>query len=59
MVTHDVALKEFADRVIWMSDGKIKYVEQVDPVIQKQRIQKLQEDTEVRIPRLQISLMTI
>jgi len=46
MVTHDVGLKEFADRVIWMSDGKIKYVEKVDPVKQQERIQKLQEDTE-------------
>jgi len=45
MVTHDVGLKEFADRVIWMSDGKIKYVEKVDPQKQQQRVQKLQEDT--------------
>lgn len=47
MVTHDVGLKEFADRVIWMSDGKIKYVEQVDPAKQQQRIQKLEDDTQV------------
>jgi hypothetical protein len=47
MVTHDVGLKEFADRVIWMSDGKIKHVEHVDPKKQQQRIQKLQDDTEV------------
>lgn len=31
MVTHDVGLKFFADRVIWMRDGKIQRVEQVTP----------------------------
>ena len=47
MVTHDVGLKEFADRVIWMSDGKIKNVEVVDPELQRERINRLQEETEV------------
>jgi len=46
MVTHDVGLKEFADRVIWMSDGKIKNVEVMNRKQQKQRIAKLREDTE-------------
>ena len=27
MVTHDVYLKSFADRVIWMRDGKIQRIE--------------------------------
>ncbi|PRP76045.1 hypothetical protein PROFUN_01761 [Planoprotostelium fungivorum] len=31
MVTHDVALKQFADRVIWMRDGKIQRIEMCDP----------------------------
>jgi len=31
MVTHDVALKNFADRIIWMRDGKIQRIEIVDP----------------------------
>ena len=29
MVTHDVALKNFADRIIWMRDGKIQRIENV------------------------------
>jgi len=30
MVTHDVHLKMFADRVVWMRDGKIQRIETVD-----------------------------
>ena len=33
MVTHDVALKTFANRVIRMADGKIAKIEQIDPSI--------------------------
>jgi len=29
MVTHDVGLKSFADRIIWMRDGKIQRIETV------------------------------
>jgi len=34
MVTHDVGLKFFADRIIWMRDGKIQKIEAV-PVAKK------------------------
>ena len=27
MVTHDIGLKYFADRVLWMRDGKLQRVE--------------------------------
>eukprot|EP01126_Amoeba_proteus_P039477 TRINITY_DN4165_c0_g1_i4.p2 TRINITY_DN4165_c0_g1~~TRINITY_DN4165_c0_g1_i4.p2 ORF type:complete len:140 (+),score=30.69 TRINITY_DN4165_c0_g1_i4:797-1216(+) len=46
MVTHDVGLKEFADRVIWMSDGKIKHVEHISPATKQSRLQKLNEETD-------------
>jgi len=29
MITHDVSLKNFADRVVWMRDGKIIKVENI------------------------------
>jgi ABC-type methionine transport system ATPase subunit len=29
MVTHDMALKNFADRVVWMRDGKIARIERI------------------------------
>jgi putative ABC transport system ATP-binding protein len=29
MVTHDVALKNYANRIIWMRDGKIQRIEKV------------------------------
>lgn len=29
MVTHDLNLKNFADRVIWMRDGKISRIEEI------------------------------
>lgn len=44
MVTHDVGLKDFADRVIWMRDGKIKYVEHTSPEAKRNRMQKLEQD---------------
>jgi len=46
MVTHDVGLKEFADRVIWMRDGKIKYVEVTSKEAKQKRLKKLKEDLE-------------
>lgn len=42
MVTHDVGLKFFADRVIWMRDGKIQRVEQVTPEQQQEARAKVQ-----------------
>lgn len=46
MVTHDVGLKEFADRVIWMRDGKIKFVEVTPREAKEKRIQKLNQELE-------------
>jgi len=40
MVTHDVGLKNFANRVIWMRDGKIQNVEKIS---QKRRLQRREE----------------
>lgn len=31
MVTHDVSLKTFANRVVRMADGKIHKIEDIDP----------------------------
>jgi len=39
MVTHDVGLKFFADRIIWMRDGKIQRTEIV-PTSKKAEIQQ-------------------
>jgi len=41
MVTHDVALKNFADRVIWMCDGKILRVENVSANKRRKRMELL------------------
>lgn len=30
MVTHDVALKSFGTKVVWMYDGKVHSVQQID-----------------------------
>lgn len=38
MVTHDVHLKNFADRIIWMRDGKIQRIELVSPEKKKVRL---------------------
>jgi putative ABC transport system ATP-binding protein len=40
MVTHDVGLKNFANRVIWMRDGKIQNVEKIS---EKRRLQRREE----------------
>jgi len=50
MVTHDVALKNFADRIIWMRDGKIQRIEIVDPIKKKESI-KRNEDELVQMKR--------
>ena len=43
MVTHDVALKQFADRVVRMSDGKIAKIEEIDPELREQTIKNLND----------------
>lgn len=48
MVTHDVGLKSFADRVIWMRDGKIHNVEHISDERRERRIQQLDQDYQVR-----------
>jgi putative ABC transport system ATP-binding protein len=47
MVTHDVGLKNFADRVIWMRDGKIMRLEVIPEDIREQRHEQLDKDLEV------------
>eukprot|EP00010_Vexillifera_abyssalis_P005876 CAMPEP_0201555988 /NCGR_PEP_ID=MMETSP0173_2-20130828/52575_1 /ASSEMBLY_ACC=CAM_ASM_000268 /TAXON_ID=218659 /ORGANISM="Vexillifera sp., Strain DIVA3 564/2" /LENGTH=378 /DNA_ID=CAMNT_0047968039 /DNA_START=134 /DNA_END=1266 /DNA_ORIENTATION=- len=44
MVTHDVGMKWFSDRVIWMRDGKIKTVEIVPDHKRQEVIAQLNED---------------
>jgi len=46
MVTHDVGLKNFAHRVIWMRDGKIQNVEKISEKRRKSRLQKLEFEYE-------------
>jgi putative ABC transport system ATP-binding protein len=46
MITHDVSLKNMADRVIWMRDGKILKVEQVSQRKKEKRIRQLREEME-------------
>ena len=33
MVTHDVGLKTFANRVIRMADGKVHKIQEIDPIV--------------------------
>lgn len=44
MVTHDVAMRGFADRVVWMRDGKIVRVEQISQETRDARFAQLRED---------------
>eukprot|EP00732_Lithocolla_globosa_P004619 Lithocolla_globosa_v1_NODE_4355_length_1455_cov_15.122857.p1 type:complete len:310 gc:universal NODE_4355_length_1455_cov_15.122857:1164-235(-) len=44
MVTHDMYLKNFASRVIWMRDGKIAKEEVVSPKKRAEAMRKLYED---------------
>jgi len=44
MVTHDVGLKNFADRIIWMRDGKIQRIENVPVQSKVDAIKKNEED---------------
>ena len=43
MVTHDVSMKFFADRVIWLRDGKIQRIEVVQESKKKETLEKLNE----------------
>jgi len=44
MVTHELSLKAFAERVVWMRDGKIQTVENVPQKKRKDAFAKLEED---------------
>jgi len=44
MVTHDVALKNFADRIIWMRDGKIQRIEIVPKHKKQDTVKKVEEE---------------
>eukprot|EP01119_Soliformovum_irregulare_P018591 TRINITY_DN5736_c0_g1_i1.p1 TRINITY_DN5736_c0_g1~~TRINITY_DN5736_c0_g1_i1.p1 ORF type:complete len:398 (-),score=124.06 TRINITY_DN5736_c0_g1_i1:198-1391(-) len=44
MVTHDVGLKSFADRVIWMRDGRISRIEVMSTVKKQEALAKLDKD---------------
>jgi len=44
MVTHDVGLKNYAHRVIWMRDGKIQRIEMVPKHKRDELIQKTERD---------------
>lgn len=46
MVTHDVAMRGFANRVVWMRDGKIVRVEEISQETRDLRFQQLKEDLE-------------
>jgi len=46
MVTHDVSMKFFADRVIWLRDGKIQRIEAVQESKRKETLDKLNEKLE-------------
>eukprot|EP01089_Gocevia_fonbrunei_P000164 TRINITY_DN10170_c0_g3_i1.p1 TRINITY_DN10170_c0_g3~~TRINITY_DN10170_c0_g3_i1.p1 ORF type:complete len:496 (+),score=121.10 TRINITY_DN10170_c0_g3_i1:99-1586(+) len=46
MVTHELHLKNFADRVVWMRDGKIQNVETVDKRKRKEAYKQLNEACE-------------
>jgi len=36
MVTHDVALKTFANRVVRMTDGKVAKIEEIDSSVRQE-----------------------
>jgi putative ABC transport system ATP-binding protein len=44
MVTHDIGLKYFSDRVLWMRDGKLQRVEIVSETKRNETHAKLQQD---------------
>lgn len=46
MVTHDVGLKYFADRIIWLRDGKIQRVEHVSEAKRAETMSNLNSELE-------------
>lgn len=46
MVTHDVGLKMFSDRVVWMRDGKIQRIEAISDGARQDAHRKLDEEIE-------------
>lgn len=44
MVTHDVSMKGFANRVVWMRDGKIVRVEEISQDTRNRRFEDLEQD---------------
>lgn len=44
MVTHDVHMKGYSDRVVWMRDGKIIRIEKTPKEVQIERYKQLYED---------------
>jgi ABC-type lipoprotein export system ATPase subunit len=58
MVTHELAHKPFADRVIWMRDGKIQTVEHIPAKKRAEAHAKLHAQFAVRsCPRRQASVL--
>ena len=47
MVTHDVGLKYFADRVIWLRDGKIQRIEIVSKEKKRETLEQLDHNLHV------------
>jgi putative ABC transport system ATP-binding protein len=43
MVTHDVGLKTFANRVVRMADGKVNKIEEIDPNMRNDAIRHLDD----------------
>ena len=43
MVTHDVSLKNYSNKVVRMLDGKIQKIEEINPEIRKNAIQQLKD----------------
>lgn len=43
MVTHDVGLKSFANRVVRMADGKVNKIEEIDPTHRQDTIKHLSD----------------
>lgn len=56
MVTHDVGLKMFSDRVIWMRDGKIQRIESITEGARQDSHKKLDEEIE-RIEKKRAGLL--
>jgi len=44
MVTHDVNLKYFADRIIWMRDGLVQRIEHTTPIQRKDCVMRMEQE---------------